>query len=108
MVSFELSEIADYGAFEAGVMRVLNERAPVKKKAIRANDGPFMTKAFRKEHMHRTRLRNKYHKNRTDANLKALKAHFHFNRNSQIACDPLFEIRMRSFANRMQTFAMRF
>ena len=30
--------------------------------------------------------------------LKSLKAHFHFIRNSQIACDPLFEIRMRTFA----------
>ena len=66
MVSSELSEIEDYGAFEAGVMHVLNEHAPVKKKSIRANDGPFMTKALRKEHMHRTRLRNKYHNNRTD------------------------------------------
>ena len=73
MVSSELSEIEDYGAFEAGVMRVLNEHAPVKKKSIRANDGPFMTKALRKEHMHRTRLRNKYHNHRTDANLKAFK-----------------------------------
>ena len=27
---------------------------------------------------------------------------------SQIACDPLFKIRMRTFANRMRTFAMRF
>ena len=51
MVSSELSEIEDYGAFEAGVMHVLNEHAPVKKKSIRANDGPFMTKALRKEHM---------------------------------------------------------
>ena len=37
-----------------------------------------------------------------------LKAHFHFIRNSQFACDPLFKIRMRTFANRMRTFAMRF
>ena len=73
MVSSELSGIEDYGAFEARVMHVLNEHAPVKKKSIRANDGPFMTKALRKEHMHRTRLRNKYHNNRTDANLKAFK-----------------------------------
>ena len=54
-------------------MRVLNEHAPVKKKSIRANDGPFMTKALQKEHMHRTRLRNKYHNTRTDAHLKAFK-----------------------------------
>ena len=73
MVSSELSEIENYGAFEAGVMRVLNEHAPVKKKSIRANDRPFMTKALRKEHIHRTRLHSKYHNNKTDANLKAFK-----------------------------------
>ena len=71
IVSSELSEIENYGAFEAGVMRLLNEHAPVKKKSIRANDGPFITKALRKEHMHRPRLCNNYHNNRTDANLKA-------------------------------------
>ena len=40
-------------------MRVLNEHAPVKKKSIRGNDGPVMTKALRKEQMHLTRLCNK-------------------------------------------------
>ena len=48
MVSSELSEIEDYGAFEAGVMSVLNEHAPIKKKSIRANDRQFMTKDLRK------------------------------------------------------------
>ncbi len=72
-LSQELVESGDYGAFEAVVMGVLNEHAPVKKKSIRANDGPFMTKELRKEHMHRTRLRNKYNKNRTEENLKAFK-----------------------------------
>ena len=71
MVSSKLSEIEDYGAFQAGVMRLLNEHAPVKKKSIRSNNGPFMTKALRKEYMHRTGLHNKYHNNRIDANLKA-------------------------------------
>ena len=73
MVLSELSEIEDFGAFETGIMRVLNEHAPVKKKSIRANDGPFMIKALPKEYMHRTRIRNRYHSNRTDANLKAFK-----------------------------------
>ena len=43
------------------------------RKNIRANDVPFMTKALRKENMHRTRLHNKYNKDRTEANLKAFK-----------------------------------
>ena len=63
----------DYGAFEAVVMNVLNEHAPVKKKYIRANDGPFMTKALHKQHMHRTKLRNKYNDDKTEENLKAFK-----------------------------------
>ena len=54
-------------------MNVLNEHAPVKKKYIRANDGPFMTKALRKEHMHRTKLRYKYNDDKTEENLKAFK-----------------------------------
>ena len=60
MLSSELGGNEDYGAFKAVVMTVLNEHTPVKKKYIRANDGPFMTKALRKENMHRTILRNKY------------------------------------------------
>ena len=52
MLSSELGGNEDYGAFKAVVMTVLNEHAPVKKKYIRANDGPFMTKALRKENMH--------------------------------------------------------
>ncbi len=72
-LSPEIIENGDYGVFEAVIMGVLNVQAPVKKKSIRANDGPFMTKALRKEHMHRTRLRNKCNKNRTEENLKAFK-----------------------------------
>ena len=73
MLSSELGGNEDYGAFKAVVMAVLNEHAPVKKKYIRANDGPFMTKALRKENMHRTRLRNKYNNDSTEENLKAFK-----------------------------------
>ena len=72
-ISSELGGNEDYGAFKAVVMAVLNEHAPVKKKYIRANDGPFMTKALRKENMHRTSLRNKYNNDSTEENLKAFK-----------------------------------
>ena len=69
MLSSELGGNEDYGAFKAVVMAVLNEHAPVKKKYIRANDGSFMTKALRKENMHRARLRNKYNNDSTEENL---------------------------------------
>ena len=36
-----------------------------------------------------------------------LKAHFHFIRNLEIACDLLFQICMQTFANHMRTFTLR-
>ncbi len=72
-ISSELQDNEDYGAFDTVVTDTLNRHAPLKKKYLRANDGPFMTKALRKAMMHRKRLRNRYIKNRTEENLKAFK-----------------------------------
>ena len=47
---------------------VLNTHAPKKKKYIRGNDKPFMTKTFSKAIMQKTRFRNKFLKNPTDEN----------------------------------------
>ena len=44
---------------------LLNKHAPLKKKYLRANDSPFMTKPLRKLIMNRSRSKNKYLKNRT-------------------------------------------
>ena len=63
----------DYSAFESVVETVLNRHAPLKKKYVRANDGPFMTKALRKAIMLRTQLRNKYNKERTQSNLNTFR-----------------------------------
>ena len=46
-------------------MDILNKYAPLKFKYIRANDCPFMTKDLRKAIMLRTKLRNKFNKDRT-------------------------------------------
>ena len=47
---------------------VLNTHAPKKKKYIRGNNKPFMTKTFSKAIMQRTRFRNSFLKNPTDQN----------------------------------------
>ena len=60
------------------VTDTLNRHALIKTKYLRANDGPFMTKALRKAMMHRKRLRNKYIKSRTEENLKAFKKQRNF------------------------------
>ena len=51
---------------------VLNEHAS-HKKYVRANDGPFMTKALRKAIYTRTNLRNRYNKNKSQENWNAFK-----------------------------------
>ena len=45
---------------------VLNDHAPRKKKYFRGNNKPFMTKAFSRAVMQRTRLRNKFLKNHSE------------------------------------------
>ena len=65
--------LISYDIFDAIVLSVLNKHAPVKQKSVRANEGPFMTKALRKAIMNRTHLRNRYNKDRTDENKTAFK-----------------------------------
>ena len=73
-ISSELQDNEDNGAFDTVVTDTLNRHALLKTKYLRANDGPFLTKALRKAMMHRKRLRNKYIKSRTEESLKALKS----------------------------------
>ena len=47
---------------------VLNKHSPRKKKYLRRNNEPFMTKALSKAIMQRTRLENKFSKNPTNQN----------------------------------------
>ena len=65
--------LISYDIFDAIVLSVLNKHAPVKQKSVRANEGPFMTKALRKAIVNRTHLRNRYNKDRTDENKTAFK-----------------------------------
>ena len=67
------TRVINFSEFNERVETVLNEHAPIKKKCIRANDGPFMTKALRKAIYTRTSLRNRYNKNRTQENWNAFK-----------------------------------
>ena len=46
------------------LISILDKHAPIKTKYVRGNEQPFMTKELRKEYMKRTRLLNKYRKNK--------------------------------------------
>ena len=64
----QLSKVVekDYFHFELTFLRVLEAHAPMKKKVLRANDKPYMTKALRKAIMRRSTLKSKYLKNKSD------------------------------------------
>ena len=67
------SEGQGYFHFEVTFLRVLEKHAPMKKKVLRANDKPYMTKALRKAIMKRSTLKNKYLKDKSDESLKEFK-----------------------------------
>ena len=54
-------------------MEMLDQHAPIKTKNISGNNQPFITKELRKEHMKRSRLRNRCRKNGTESNELAYK-----------------------------------
>ena len=56
------SDCTNYEAFEKIFLSTLNLHAPLKKKIIRANHAPYMTKALRKAIMKRSQLQSKYFK----------------------------------------------
>ena len=66
----DLDQISN-DAYFAVLVEVLDKHAPLKTKSIRANDQPFVTKQLRKEHMKRTRLRNKFKKNSSETNKRS-------------------------------------
>ena len=50
----------DSDVFQQIVMNLLDVFVPIKRKYIRANDGPYMNKELRKAVMHRSRLKNNF------------------------------------------------
>ena len=64
--SFKNNFITEYFHFQNVFLEILHKHAPIKKKILRFNDSPFMTKSLRKVIMHRSKLKNIY--NKTKAN----------------------------------------
>ena len=52
------------------MLKVLDKHAPRKQKYIRVNNSDYITKALRKEIMHRSRLCNKFLRDREQKNLR--------------------------------------
>ena len=64
----DVTSNSDYNRFQNILCDVLNKHAPPKKKTIRANNSPFMTKQLRKMIMNRSRCKNAYFRNKSTEN----------------------------------------
>ena len=64
------SNVDNFGMYKSTVFNIFNCHVPIKKKYIRANETPFMSKELHKAIMKRSRLRNTFLKHRTETNKK--------------------------------------
>ena len=77
--SLSSETVLDYTSFEENFLGVLNKHAPLKKKVLRANHAPYVTKALRKAIMKRSYLEKLYFKKKkTIESLKKYKKHKNF------------------------------
>ena len=58
----------EYSDFQSTFIRVLHNHATIKKKILRFNNIPFMTKTLRKAIIHRSKFKNIYNKKRANDN----------------------------------------
>ena len=87
-------QINEYKHFERIFLEILNIHAPIKKKLLRANHVPYMTKALRKLIMKRSELESKYVKNKTNENLKSYKKQRNF-------CSKLYKKERKKYHERL-------
>ena len=77
LLSVQRNEVC-YDMLQNIFMDVLNKHAKVKKKYVRANNQPFMTRKLSKSIMNRSRLRNKFLKNPSVENEREYKTQRNF------------------------------
>ena len=70
LTKFEHFNSIPSNLFKEIVNTILEKHAPTKKKYVRANQGPFITKTLSKEIMKRSRLRNKFLHTKSDIDRK--------------------------------------
>ena len=65
--------ISDHESFKTTFIEVLNKHAPLRKKFLRVNHAPYITKTLRKVIMRRSQLETKYLEIKSQTNLKLYK-----------------------------------
>ena len=81
-----------YDTFEEIFTNVLNKHAPLKKKFLRANHAPYMTKTLQKAIMRRSQLQTKYFKNKSQNDYLAFKKQRNF-------CSKLYKKERKNYYN---------
>ena len=84
-----------YDAFEEIFINVLNKHAPLKKKFLRANHAPYMTRTLRKTIMRRYQLQTKYFKNKSQNDYLAFKKQKNF-------CSKLYKKERKNYYNSLE------
>ena len=75
----KLSEgISNYESFETTFIEMLKKYAPLRKKFVRANHAPYITKTLRRVIIGRFQLETKYLKTKSQTDLKLYKKHKNF------------------------------
>ena len=90
----KMQSIDKYETFEEEFLEVLNKHAPLKRKLIRANHVPYMTKNLRKAIMECSLLENKYFNNSTVESMNKYKKHKNF-------CSKLFKKETKKFYSQL-------
>ena len=75
---FENHVVVNYAKFEEIFLESLNKHAPLKKKILRANEKPYMTKTLKKAIMRRSALQNRFYKEKLPEFEKAFKKQRNF------------------------------
>ena len=76
--SLENHTTYDYLYFQNMFIALLNKHPPIKKKIVRFNNNPFMSKALREAIMHRSKLKNIHNKYRAENNWASYKKQRNF------------------------------
>ena len=85
-------KICEYKIFEEIFLKLFSLHAPTKKKVIRANNMPYMTKTLRKAIMRRSAFKNKFYKS------KSLQDENAFNKQRNF-CNRLYKREKRKYFN---------
>ena len=90
----KIGDCTDYTKLDCGFSEVFNKHSPLKKRIVRANEVPYMTKNLRKAIANRSRLENQYYKYKTAESLSVY-------RKQNNSCSRLYKKERKKYYNNL-------